>query len=115
MKDKHNEDIKEKLGKVEETIADLIGKENRDKILNNFKKFSDTTDSVSRLGVWAVVRKVFPKISTSVPMGKRDHKGKIITNPIGLKSIYKRTFKDRLRSRQARPKFEEIYTEKDFE
>ena len=41
-------------------------------------------------------------------MGKKDRKGNIISNHLGLKELYLKTYKHRLRNRPVQKEFEEI-------
>ena len=52
--------------------------------------------NLNHLGVWKVKRKQFPKVKPSLPVGKKNLKGQIITNPEELKNLYLDTFKFRL-------------------
>ena len=58
--------------------------------------------------MWKVLKKNYPKISASVPVGKKDRKGNIITNHEGLKQLYLQTYINRLRNRPIKLDFEEI-------
>ena len=58
--------------------------------------------------MWKLLKKMFPKISPAVPVGKRDKSGNIITNHNSLKHLYLATYISRLRERPILEGFEEI-------
>jgi hypothetical protein len=57
-------------------------------------------------GIWKIKKKYFPKIKPSLPVGKKNIKQQLITNPKELKELYLETFKYRLRHRPSQPGFE---------
>ena len=75
----------------------------RKKVVENLKQISDSNDCTNIPGVWSVIRKVFPKVSNSMPSGKKDLSGKVVTNPTKLKQLYQKMFKERLRVRPTYP------------
>ena len=64
--------------------------------------------NLNHQGVWKSKIKCFPKIKPSLPVGKKNWKKELVTNPEQLKDLYLDTFKYRLRKRPVRPGFEEI-------
>ena len=85
----------EYLNEVMDTIRELGGAE-------------DNLSGDRRKKMWKVLKKNYPKISASIPVGKKDRKGNIITNHEGLKQLYLQTYINRLRNRPMKPEFEEI-------
>ena len=63
---------------------------------------------MSHQGIWRNKKKFFPKIKPTLPVGKKNIKGQLITNPDELKELYLNTFKDRLRQRPAQPGYENL-------
>ena len=49
------------------------------------------------------MNKILPKFKTSVPTAKKDHMGKIVSTPSGLKKLLAKEYKGRLRTRPVRP------------
>ena len=49
--------------------------------------------------MWKMLKKMYPKISRAVPVGKQDRGGNIITNHESLKHLYLDTYIKRLRNR----------------
>ena len=58
--------------------------------------------------MWKTLKKHYPKVSSSIPVGKNDHKGNIITDHEGLKKLYLQTYVNRLRNRPMKPVLEEM-------
>ena len=42
--------------------------------------------------MWKMLKKHYPKIAVAVPVGKKDGKGKIVTDHEGLKRLYLQTY-----------------------
>ena len=59
------------------------------------------------------LQKKYPKNSPTIPVGKKDKSGNIITNHLGLKKLYLETYKQRVRNRPIKAGFEEIERLKD--
>ena len=53
-------------------------------------------------GIWDLKKKEFPKANKSAPAAKKDVSVRLVTDPEGLKKVYKDTFINRLRVRPAR-------------
>ena len=102
-----NEEEEEELDKLEEEIAKKCEENNKKKVIDNFRELDDNGD-VSNQGIWKVKRKFFPKIKPSLPVGKKNLKQQLITNPTELKKLYLETLKYRLRHRPVQPGFENL-------
>ena len=94
-------ELEEKLG--QENIQ--MNSRNMKSQLLSGSKFVSTQNTS---GSWALVRKTRPKYLPSVPVGKRNSEGKMITDQEGLKKLYLETFLWRLRDRPIRPDLAEI-------
>ena len=92
-------DARDRITKLEEEICDMVAEENREKVVNNFKLLANPGGLCNTNGMWSLKRKVFPKIKESLPFGKKDFDGKIITAQSELKKLYLETFVHRLRHR----------------
>lgn len=90
------------LEQVETSIAKLVSNKNRDRVNEVLQNISNT-DSSCNTGMWKQIKKLFPKIKKNVPIGVRDHTGKIITKSSKVKLIIKRKYIQRLRKRPANP------------
>ena len=102
------ENEEEEIITLEEKIAEECEDLNRKKITDNFKELDGNNGNLNHQGVWKTKRKIFPKIKPTLPVGKKNHENKIITNPEELKDLYLETFKFRLRHRSVLPGYEEI-------
>ena len=49
-------------------------------------------DGSGRNKLWKLLKRKFPKIQSSIPVGKKDRKGNLITNHAGLKKLYLKTY-----------------------
>ena len=81
---------------------------NRDKIVESFQKFSEDPEKVNLQQVWKTMGKIWPKVGATLPVAKKDHSGKVISDPAGLKKLYAKEYKERLRVRPVRPDLEEL-------
>ena len=94
-KEPNNESLKEDLEKVISKLTTLIGKQNRDKIVENFQMLDQSEDENFSNGIWKMKKKEFPKNSKPAPAAKVDINGRLVTDPIGLKKLYSDTFEHR--------------------
>ena len=101
-------EISLKLSKIEEEL----GTEN---IAMHYFHMKTQLSSISKSvitqntkGSWYQIRKVRPKHLPTVPTGKIDSQGKIVSDQIGLKKLYLETFIWRLRERPMKPDLVEI-------
>ena len=67
---KNNEELDDDIDKIEEKIAKLSAKENRDKVIDNLKEFGENKSSVCTNGMWKVKKRIFPNINPNKPTGK---------------------------------------------
>ena len=81
----------------------IEAKENRDFIVQNFKQFSENPENVNLKEVWKVLKKIEPKHKSSLPIAKRNHKGKLVSSPYEIRKLLSKKYKQRLRSRPLRP------------
>ena len=96
-------EIEKEISKLSQEIADGEAKENREKIINNFKEISEDPDKINLQKMWKMSKKLWPKNSISIPTAKRNHMGKVVTGPRDIRNVLAKEYKDRLRSRPARP------------
>ena len=112
LKNCDNEDncssFQQKIEDIDQVIAQECSEENYLKIKENFELLSNKQDSMNTPGMWAIMRKVFPKNSNPPPVAKRDGSGCIITSPEALKKLYQDTYVNRLRHRPIKEDFSEL-------
>ena len=111
-----NEDTMNKIENRIKAIEDEIGQE---ELEDSIKEIVETIqglgggktslDGNGRQQLWKLLKSKYPKNPPSIPVGKKDRSGNMITNHIGLKNLYVQTYKHRLRNRPMNPDFEEIF------
>ena len=99
---------KKEINKLETAIADMEAENNRNRILKHFKKYSEDPERVNLSEVWKTLKKLWPKIHQKIPVAKKNHFGKIISEPKKLKKLLAKEYKIRLRTRPIRPDFKEL-------
>ena len=100
MNTEKNDDL---IYEIEQEIAEKESEENRKVIVENFKHLSDNPENVNLQQMWKLHSKLWPKNGVSLPTAKKNHKGKLISDPVGIKKLMAREYKNRLRSRPFRP------------
>ena len=103
LKDCDNPDDKRKLDKLNIEIASIEAEENRGKLMENFKYFSDNPEKIDMSKMWKLMKKLWPKHGNNLPTAKRNHKGKLVTGAREIKSLLGKEYRERLRSRPLRP------------
>ena len=102
----------EELHKLEVEIATIIEKEETNKA-KLFTKFCNESSSINITEMWKLKKTIWPNKKESLPTGKLNNKGRIVTDSEELKELYLNEFKERLRSRPSHPEFKEIHDLKD--
>ena len=69
---------------------------------------TNVTGTFNSNGLWKIKNKMFPSKRKKANMAKKNRKGKLITNPVELKSLYLDTYVSRLRHRMIMPGFENL-------
>ena len=110
LKKKTNKDenYDDEMMNLETLIAEECQEENRKKVIQNFKDINGSEGNLQHQGVWKAKKRYFPKLKPKIPVGKKNVKGQMITNPQELKELYLSTFKHRLRHRPAAPGYEDL-------
>ena len=88
---------------LNKAISEMEAEDNREKILEHFKCYSDDPERINVTQMWKTVSKLWPKCGTTLPTTKKNHMGKIISGPRELKKLLAKEYKERLRSRPVRP------------
>ena len=88
---------------VTKRIAELEAEENRNKIVQHFKFYSDNPEQINMQQMWKLMKQMWPKVDPTLSVAKKNHKGKIVSGPKEIKKLLAREYKDRLRSRPVRP------------
>ena len=88
-----------------------IGLKYQNEILDTLKKLGGDSKMLNGSGrkkLWELLKKKYPKCSPSIPVGKKDRFGNLITYDEGLKKLYLQTYMHMLRNRPIEEKFEEL-------
>ena len=86
-KDLQDEETIKKIGDIENSISEMEAAENREFIIENFKKFSENPEKINLQEMWKVLNRIGPKFKSTVPTAKLNHKRKLISNPDEIKKL----------------------------
>ena len=100
-----NPEVKEEIRKLNENICEIESRENREKIMKHFNSFNDDPEKINLQQMWKLNKKLWPKCGTVLPSAKKNHRGKLVSNPVAIKNLLTREYKDRLRKRPVRSDF----------
>ena len=95
-------EIEKRIQQIELEMENEVTEEYQREIIETLRELSDDENAENggrRRKMWKLLKKHYPKVSTAVPVGKKDGKGNIITNHEGLKHLYLQTYVNRLRNR----------------
>ena len=81
------------LTRLEERISDIIAEEENNKA-KLFKQFCDETNSVNIAEMWKLKKTLWPKKQESLPTGKLNNKGQMVTNTDEIKELYSNEFRE---------------------
>ena len=103
MKQPDSMENKNKLEEITNEIYEIEAEENRNKIVKNFKTYSDDPENINMQEMWRILKRIFPKAGSSLPVAKKNHRGKIVSGAKDIKKLLAKEYKDRLRCRPIRP------------
>ena len=103
-----DDENKDKLEELTRKISELEAEENRNKLIKNFKEFSDNPETINLQQVWKTLKRIWPKTGSSLPVAKKNHRGKIVSGPKDIKKLLAKEYKDRLRKRPMRPDLQSL-------
>ena len=101
------------LHSLEENIAEIIAEEETNKA-KLFTEYCNESNSVNITEMWKLKQSIWPKRQETLPTGKYNNQGQIVTDSEELKNLYAKEFKERLRKRPSLPDFVEIHKLKDY-
>ena len=96
------EKIMNRIDQIENDIGDKIAKEFHQEVINTLDQLGGEVEALTGSGrqtMWKILKKKYPKTTPVIPVGKRDRKGNMISNHLGLKHLYLETYMHRLRNR----------------
>ena len=94
--------IENRIEQIENEIGDTIAKEFLQEIAKTIDELGGEGEALNGSGrkkLWKILKKNQPKMKPAIPVGKRDRKGNMISNHMGLKHLYLETYMHRLRNR----------------
>ena len=59
--------------------------------------------------MWKLKKKLWPKIKSSIPSGKFNHQGRLVTSPDEMKTLLAKEYSERLRPRPEHPDMKNIF------
>ena len=96
------EKLEERIKQIEKDIEEKGSNEYIKEIVDSLKALGGGKKSLGgdgRKQMWSLLKNKCPKSEPSVPVGKKDKSGNLITNHKGLKQLYLQTYIHRLRNR----------------
>ena len=105
-----DDEVLEKVNKIEEIISEKVSQRSSE-CVSEFVKNLSVDGKFSQVGMCKLKSKLFPK-ERDPPMGKYDEQGKLMTNPVALKSLYIRHYRQRLEHRPMKAKYIENFEKK---
>ena len=102
----------EKLEEIEKYLTENCASTNAETVKEYVSEVKNEEGNFSQLKLWKLKQKLIPK-SGDPPMAKKDENGTLITSPELLKSLYIRTYKNRLRNRDMKKELLDVFFLKD--
>ena len=62
--------------------------------MKNFKSYSDNPEQINMSQMWKTLQKLWPKCVNSLPSAKKNHRGKVISGPRGLKKLLAKEYRE---------------------
>ena len=104
-------EIVNRIKDIEDEIGDEIGANFHREVLDTIKTHGGDHTNLNGSGrteLWKILKRKVPKNAPIVPVGKKDKAGNLITNFEGLKSLYLKTYIDRMRERPIKDEYRDI-------
>ena len=102
------EKVETKIKEIEDTIATEQSEKNAETVREYIENIETLEGNFSQGGLWKLKRKLCPTASDP-PMAKYDDKGNLITSHAALKDLYLNTYKNRLRHREMKNEYLDIF------
>ena len=112
LKNKHDEESKKELDKVEIELADKCAEENRRKIIDQIEGLECNDGGVNSGRLWKLRKKLFPR-SRDPPTAMLDTMGNLVTNPKVIEEMAIKTFTDRLKNKPIKEGLENVKKDKE--
>ena len=95
----------DEIEEVSSSIAEMEAAGNREKILKNFKYYSENPENIQMQKMWKILKNLCPRVKSTLPSAKRNHKGKVFSGQKDLTNLLGKEYKNRLRTRPVRQDF----------
>ena len=82
--------------------------------MEQIHEISDHCGNMSRIKMWKIKQKVYPKYESSDPVAKVDKNGNLICDTSGLKDLYTQVYKERLSHRQIQEEYKTLKINKEY-
>ena len=108
--------IEERISQIEQEIGNEISERYHKEIVETLREFGGDEHNLNGSGrkkLWEKLKQKYPKCAPSVPVGKKDRAGNLISNHAGLKDLYLQTYIHRLRNRPMKTELLEMKKLKD--
>ena len=101
-------EAEQKLKETEKCLTEKFSAKFAEVIKEQTKEIGTLEGKFSQVGFWKIKKKLCPQ-GTDPPMAKLNEKGMLITSPNLLKELYLRTYKHRLRQREMKEEYMDIF------
>ena len=101
-------EAEEKLKETEKCLTEKFSAKFAEIIKEQTKQIGTLEGKFSQVGFWKIKKKLCPQ-GADPPMAKLNEKGLLITSPNLLKDLYLRTYKHRLRQREMKEEYMDIF------
>ena len=98
---------------MQKQIAEILEVEEKNKA-QMFKDFCNESNSINISEMWKLKQNIWPKKHETLPTGKFNNQGHMVTDHEELKKLYASEFKERLGARPTNPDFFAIQKHKDI-
>ena len=97
------EKTKDEIEDVEDKIANIIAKKNKETTEEYLSVMKDPLDGFNQAGTWSLKKKLAPKNCQEPPMAKKDSHGNLIADKTQLGKLYLETYINRLKPNDITP------------
>ena len=106
--DIEKEIAEKKLEDTENLLTAKFSAKSAEVIKEQVGQIESLDGKFSQIGFWKLKKKLLPQ-AADPPIAKRDESGMLVTAPNLLKSLYLRTYQDRLRQREMKPELMDVF------
>ena len=97
-----------RLEEVEKYLNDHCAEKNAETVREYVQGVENDAGNFSQLKLWKLKQKLCPK-NPDPPMAKKDRNGNLITSPESLKSLYLKTYQNRLQNREMKNELLDVF------